>query len=280
VERGGTALFVGRGQGASRLARGARTFAFSRDGGALAWISEAAPGRQGDLHAAVPGGRTETLGREVGEFRWAASAPRLAWLERYDPRTRAGVLGVGGPDEPPRTFGGQVTDFDLSPDGRRVAFLRHTTQGGYSVDLLVGDAGDMPGAAALPVARGVFGFAFSPDGRWLYYRTRCTRNAEACDLERVPASGPAGAPERIAEGVKSFEFDPRDPGRLLITWQRADLVALDLATWEAGRLVAVDRGALPGSARLLGPDSRRLAYAVVQPKRAGVYVADLAPPRP
>jgi sugar lactone lactonase YvrE len=126
------------------------------------------------------------------------------------------------------------------------------------------------------VARGVFGFAFSPDGRWLYYRTRCTRQAEACDLERVPVAGAAGAaPEELAKGVKSFEFDPRDPERLLITWQRADLVALDLALWQAGKLIAVDQGALAGSIRFVGPDSRRLCYAVVQPRRAGVYLATL-----
>jgi hypothetical protein len=103
------------------------------------------------------------------------------------------------------------------------------------------------------------------------------RNAEACDLERVPAAGLAAgaAPERIAEGVKSFEFDPRDAGRLLLTWQRMDMVALDLAVWEKGKLTSVDTAALPGSARFLGPDSRRLGYAVAHPKRLGVYVAEL-----
>ncbi|MBL0274958.1 MAG: PD40 domain-containing protein [Anaeromyxobacter sp.] len=129
------------------------------------------------------------------------------------------------------------------------------------------------------MARGVFGFTFSPDGRWLYYRTRCTRQAEACDLERVPTGGPPDARgEELAQGVKSFEFDPHDPGRLLVTWQRPDLVALDVAVWQGGKLVAVDRGALPGSVRFLGPDSRRVAYAVVEPKRAGVYVATLPAP--
>jgi hypothetical protein len=136
-----------------------------------------------------------------------------------------------------------------------------------------------PAGAATPalVATGVFGFAFSPDGKWLYYRTRCVRNAEACDLERVPSGGlaPGSAPERIAEGVKSFEFDPRDPARLLVGWQRADLVALDLGVWEQGRMTRVDSAVLPGSAQFLGPDSRRLVYVVVAPKREGVYVAEL-----
>jgi len=272
VGRAGAELHLGRGAGASRLAGGARAFAFSPDGAALAWVSDAAPGKQGDLHVAPVGGAPAVLGREVGEHRWAAAAPRLAWLGQYDPRTRTGVLGAGGPELAPRTFGRAVSDFELSPDGRHLAYLRHTTEGGYSVDLeLAGVEGDAK-APARKVARGVFGFAFAPDGRWLYYRTRCTRQAEACDLERVAVAG-AVAPEPLAQGVKSFEFDPRDPERLLVTWQRADLVALDLAVWQAGKLVAVDQGALAGSIRFLGPDSRRLAYAVVQPKRAGVYVA-------
>lgn len=272
----GAELHLGRGAREARLARGARGFAFSPDGAALAWVSEAAPGRLGDLHVATAGGAPALLGKEVGEHRWAAGAARLAWLERYDPRTRAGVLGAGGPGVATRTFGRNVSDFELSPDGRRVAFLRHTTEGGYSVDLEVAEVEGAPAPAARKVARGVFGFAFSPDGRWLYYRTRCTRQAEACDLERVAVDGPAGArAEALASGVKSFEFDPRDAGRLLVTWQRADLVALDLAVWQGGKLTAVDRGALPGSIRFLGPDSRRLAYAIVEARRAGIYVAAL-----
>ena len=281
----------------ARLASGARTFAFARDGAALAWVSDAAPGKQGDLQVAKVGGAPELLGREVGEHRWAAGAARLAWLERYDPRTRTGVLGAGGPGRAPRTFGRAVSDFEISPDGGHLAFLRHTTEGGYSVDLelaavdgaapaaapFAGGADPTPPApapaATRKVARGVFGFAFSPDSRWLYYRTRCTRQAEACDLERVAVeAAPGAAAEELAKGIKSFEFDPRDPGRLLVTWQRADLVALDLATWQAGKLLAVDQGALAGSIRFLGPDSRRLAYAVVQPRRAGIYLADLPGP--
>jgi hypothetical protein len=259
------------------LGRGAQGFAFARSGRSLAFVAGAAPGRQGDLHVVADGGKDAVLGREVGEFRWARDAERVAWLERYDPRVRSGTLGAGGPGLPPRTFAQNVSDFELSPDGKHVAFLQHTTRGGYSVDLGLGHLDAPAGAAPASVAQGAFGFSFSPDGRWLYYRTRCTRNAEACDLERIPAAGlAAGAkPEVVAPGVKSFEFDPRDPSRLLVGFQRMDLVALDVAVWADGRLVGVDTHVLPGSARFLGPDSRRVAYAVVDPKRQGVYVADL-----
>jgi hypothetical protein len=274
-------LSVVEPQAPTPAAKGVQSFAFGPAGQYLAYVADAAPGRQGNLHygrRSNAGGWTDVeLAREVGEFRWALKSPRLAWLERYDPRVRAGTLGAGGADLRPRTLARNVSEIDLSWDGQHVAFLQHTTRGGYSVDLGLAHLDPAAATTASTVATGVFGFAFAPDGKWLYYRTRCLRNAEACDLERVPAAGlaPGAAPERIAEGVKSFEFDPRDPGRLLLGWQRADLVALDVGVWEQGRVTRVDAAVLPGSAQFLGPDSRRLAYVVVAPRRQGVYVADL-----
>jgi len=294
-------LWLGRAGAPARLAGGVQSFTFSPDGAALAWIGAPAPGRPGELFAARTGAgegaAAVRLGAGVGEHRWAPAGGRLAWLEGYDQGSRTGLLAAAVPGGPVRRLGRGISSFELAPDGRSIAFLRHTTQGGFSVDL---ELAALDGAAGPPrtVARGVFGFAFSPDGRWLLYRTRCTRQAEACDLERVPAggadptvapgpaaarqgaaaAGPGGpAPEQLAQGVKSFEFDPRDPGRLLLTWQRSDSTALDVAIWQ-GRLVTVDQGVLPGSARFLPPDSRRVAYAVVQPKRAGVRVAALPSP--
>jgi hypothetical protein len=260
----------------AKLGVGVSSFAFAPDGRTLAWVGDVSPGKQGNLYLAEAGRPAARAAKEVGDFRWAAKAPRIAWLESYDPRVRSGVLGVGGPGAPPRTFGRNITDFDVAQDGKAVAFLQHSTRGGYSVDLFLAR---LEGAAepAQSVAQGVFGFSFSPDGRWLYYRTRCTRNGEGCDLERVPAAGLAkdAKPEPVAQGMKSFEFDPRDPSRLLIGWQRSDRPALDVGVWQGGKLVRVDQMVLPGSARFLGPDSRRLGYAVTDPKRAGAWVAEL-----
>jgi WD40-like Beta Propeller Repeat len=277
--QGGAELRLVRTEAASParvLARGARTFAFSPSGRSVAFLGDATPGKQGDLHLAAGGEKPSLLGREVGEFAWARDAERLGWLERYDPRVRSGTLGAGGPGLAPRSLAENVSDFELSPDGTHVAFLQHTTRGGYSVDLGLARL-EPRDAAPAAVAQGVFGFSFSPDGRWLYYRTRCVRNAEACDLERVPADGlaPGAKPEAIAQGVKSFEFDPRDPGRLLVTWQRMDVTALDVAVWREGKLTSVDTWVSPGSARFLGPDSRRVAYVVLHPRRQGLYVAEL-----
>lgn len=258
------------------IGKGAQSFAFAPDGATLAWIAEAVPGKQGDLYVAEPGGAPKLLAREVGDYRWARGAPRLAWIESYDPRVRSGTLGAGGPGMGPRSLGRNVTDIEISADGRAVAFLQHTTRGGYSVDLGLASLGAPASAAPVAVAQGVFGFSFSPDGKWLYYRTRCVRNGEGCDLERIPAAGipKDGKPELIAPGMKSFEFDPRDPSRLLIGWQRSDRQALDIGLFGAGGLVRLDQSVLPGSARFLGPDSRRVGYVVNDPKRAGIYVAE------
>jgi len=265
----------------ARIGRNVQAFSFARDGSAVAFLAGMAPGRPGDLQAAPLAGVEDparataaVVARGVGEMRWASSAPRLGWLESFDPRVRSGTLGVGGPGAPPATFGKNVTAFDLSPDASQVAWLEHVTAGGYSVDLKVAPAA---GGEGTPVARGAFGFDFSPDGRWLYYRSSCVRNAEACDLSRVPATGPVAGkePERIAEGVKSFEFDRARPGRLLVGYARKDLPALDLAVWQDGRLTALDQVVLPGSARFLPPDGRHVGYVVVDPRRAGVYVAEV-----
>jgi hypothetical protein len=276
LARDGGELLVGDARHAAAapvpIGQRVRAFGFQPRGDALAFVADAAPGRQGDLHVVTAGGQVAALGKEVGEFRWAAKAPRLAWLEAYDPRVRSGTMGVGGPGRESRALGTRVSDFEISPDGRFVAYLQHSTRAGYSVDLVLAGA---DGGAPRAVAQGTYGFAFSPDGRWLYYRDGCIRNGEGCDVERVELERPGAKPEKLAEGAKSFEFDPRDPGRLLIAWKRMDRDALDLAVWSQGKLVTVDTYVRPGSARFLAPDSRQVAYAVVQEKREGVYVAQV-----
>lgn len=258
------------------VGRRVQSFAFSRDGSALAWVADLRPGKPGDLWLAPAAGAARSPSRVaagVGEFRWSAASPRLAWLQDFDPGMRSGTLAVAGPGTRPVVVGRHVTAYDLSPDGERIAFLEHVTSGGYSVDLKLAAAGGATGT----VARGVFGFDFSPRGDLLYFRSGCVRSAEACDLYRVPTTGPeAGRRQlRLAEGVKSFEFDRGRPDRLLITWARKDLMALDLAVWEKGKLLAVDQAAQPGSVAFLPPDGSRLTYVVADAKRAGVYVAEL-----
>ncbi|HTP26955.1 MAG TPA: hypothetical protein VMK12_15040 [Anaeromyxobacteraceae bacterium] len=264
------------------LGQGVASFLFSPSADVIAYVAEETPARQGVLLVApLGGGAPVRIASRVSQPRFGATGTRLAWLQDFDPRSRTGTLAVGGPKAKTVAIAKNVSDFDLAPDASSVAFLTHETAGGYSVDL--GLSGTSEGAHPVTVARGVFGFAISPDARWLYYRTACVRQAEACDLMRVPVQGAlaglqSARAEPIAQGVKSFQFAPGRLDRLLLGWSRSDRVALDLAIWEQGRLLAVDTYALPGSAQFVGGDPRRIAYAVVEPGRAGAYLAEIPLP--
>ena len=101
---------------------------------------------------------------------------------------------------------------------------------------------------------------------------RCTRNGEACDLERVPAEAarPGAKPELVAQGVKSFEFDPRDPRRLLLAWQRdGPGRARPRRCGRTGKLTRSTAALLPGSARVPRAGLARLVYAVVAAEEGG-----------
>jgi hypothetical protein len=127
------------------------------------------------------------------------------------------------------------------------------------------------------VGRDAAGFAFSPDGSWLYYRAGCTPAGDGCALFRVPAAGlgSARSPERLADGVASFTIAPGRVDRALLALARKDGAGADLAAWAAGRLVPLDGKVLPGSAVLLPPDGKRAAWIGTSAERPGVVVADL-----
>ncbi|HEY6101153.1 MAG TPA: hypothetical protein VIW03_17080, partial [Anaeromyxobacter sp.] len=55
----------------SALGKGARIFAFSPSGRSIAFLADAAPGRQGDLHLAAAGEKAVLIARDVGELAWA-----------------------------------------------------------------------------------------------------------------------------------------------------------------------------------------------------------------
>ncbi len=279
-----------RGGKAASLGSGVRDFVFAPRGEGLAWLSARAPGRPAEVWALFAAGEAAArLGERASELRWSAGGERLAWLDAYDAQSRTGKLMVAGPGEGPLAVASNVSDYALSPDGMAVAYLVHETAGGLSVDLGLARldrpapapaksslAPNAPPEAGARVARGVFGFGFSPDGRWLYYRNACVREAEACDLFRVPGDGAgAAAPQAVAQGVKSWECAPGRPGRLLLGWSRTDRVALDLALWEEGKLIALDTVVRPGSAGFVGGDPTRLAWAVLAAKREGVHVAEV-----
>jgi dipeptidyl aminopeptidase/acylaminoacyl peptidase len=105
-----------------------------------------------------------------------------------------------------RTLAERVADYELAPDGQRVAFTEASPVARDVWDLWVSP---LEGGKPLKVASGVGLYAFSPEGRWLG-RIEGKRNA----LGRVvvgalvigPASGAEGRP--VGEKVGRFSFAP------------------------------------------------------------------------
>ena len=275
----GLAVWADTGGEPAVVARDVASFAFSPDGGALAAIAGVAPGSTGNL-VVVPlaaDGKPAApvlVAPDVGEFRWASGATRLAWLAGFDPRIRAGALASAVPGGAPMFFAPRVTAFELSPSGQQVAFLRHMTDSKYAVHL---DLSPSQAAAPGTLAQDAASFEFSPDGRWLYYRAGCAPAGDACVLFRAPATGlgPSASPERLADGVAGVAIDRWRPDRVLVSLVRRDGAGVDLALWSGGRLTSLDRNVLAGSPRFLPPDGRRAVYAVALPARAGLYLADV-----
>lgn len=279
---GAPALLLWRGGAGAPVvvARDVGTFAFSSDGSWLAAVAGVVPGTEGDLVAVpvAPAAGSPAapvpVARAVGPFQWAPGAPRLAWLEGFDPRGHAGRLSSAQPGEAPVVHGDRVTSFEFSPGGVRLAYVRHVTQGGYSANL---DLSPSEAAAPGTVGRDAAGFSFSPDGRWLWYRAGCAPAGDGCALFRVPCGDPGSGqpPERLADGVSAFALGTGPGDRVLVSLARRDGSGVDLAAWAGGRLVPLDARVLPGSAILLPPGGKRAAWIGAAPGRPGVFVADI-----
>ncbi len=279
---GAPVLLLWRGAGGEPavVARDVGSFAFSPDGAWLAAVAGVVPGTEGVL-VAVPVARGTgplpdplPVARAVGPFHWAPGAPRLAWLEGFDARVHAGTLASAQPGQAPVTLGDRVTSFELSPAGGQAAYVRHVTEGGYSANLeLSATAAAAPGL----LARETAGFAFSPDGRFVYWRAGCAPSGDGCALFRAAAggAGPTTPPDRLADGVAAFALSTGPGDRALVSLLRKDAAGVDLAAWVGGRLVPLDGKVLAGSPILLSPDGKRAAWIGSAPERPGVFVADL-----
>ena len=280
---GNPELLLWRGDAGApvRVAREAGPFAFSSDGAWLAVVAGIAPGAGGALlvvpsadgaAAAAP----VELARSVGPFQWSSGGARLAWLEAFDARGNAGRLRTARPGEAPVDRGERVGSFEVAPGGAWVAFVRHVTQGGYAAELVLAPAAGETGAGAQTLARDPATFAFSSDGRFLWYRAGCGSTGNGCALFRVAiGEGASASPVQVADGVASFALPPGGGERALVGLVRRDGAGEDLALWDGQRLQPLDSRVAPGSALFLPTGGRRAGWIATAEGRVGLTVADL-----
>jgi WD40-like Beta Propeller Repeat len=173
----------------------------SPDGRFLAFIDagvlKLAPLEQGSVARAVVG--------EVSTAKFALGGSRLLALRRG--AAGGALLSVRTADaSAPQKLAERVADYELSADGRHVAFTQETAASHDVWDLFVVS---VEGGAQLKAASGVGLYAFSPDGRWLG-RIEGKRNAMGRvvvgELLVGPATGADAKP--LGKKVGRFGFAP------------------------------------------------------------------------
>jgi len=279
-DENGSELFVLDMNGvARRVGKGVPSFAFSPRGRHLAFIGDTSPKKQfGDLYLLVDGAdEAVKLGETVTEFAFSPDERRIAWLDGYRAEDRGGTLkwrSVGG--EESHELAKNVPSFVFSPDGNCIAFIQRVLQPVFSIDLFLARLSG-PKPEVFSIAKGVFGYSFSRDSRKLFLRTECVRSGRVCELYSVEVADPANTVTKVAGRIHTYELDPVDGSVVMLTYARVDSDNLDLGVapsdGSAGAIL-LDRMVVPGT-KLLGGAVPRIAYAVNEPGRAGVYVADI-----
>jgi len=279
-EEGGSDLFVLDMNGtARRVGKGVPTFAFSPRGKHLAFIGDTSPKKQfGDLYVLVDGAEEAVkIGETVTEYAFSSDERRVAWLDGYRAEDRGGTLkwkNVRG--EESHVLAHNVPSFVFSPDGENIAYIQRVLQPVFSIDLFLAR---LRGAEPeiFSIAKGVFGYSFSRDSQKLYLRTECVRSGRVCELYSVEVADPTNTVTKVAGRIHTYELDPVDESVVMLTYARVDGDNLDLgvapADGSAGAIM-LDRMVVPG-AKLVGGTVPRIAYAVIERGREGVYVAEI-----
>ncbi|MEN6310902.1 MAG: protease, partial [Acidobacteriota bacterium] len=147
---------------------------------------------------------------------------------------------------------GQITNFGLSPDGKRALFGAHG-----EVFTVPAEHGNVRNLTATP---GVHerATAWSPDGKWIAYISDKTGEDEIC----IAAQDGTGEPRQLTRNADTYKYQPFwSPAGTKIRWddrlQRLSYV--DIETKEVVQVVKAERWELQRFA--WSPDSRWIAYA-------------------
>jgi len=151
------------------------------------------------------GSPPRTVAEDVSTARFALGGTHLVALRRASSGGGLLVARTAG-SGPAARIAERVADYELSPDGTRVAFTGASPAARDVWDLFVAP---LEGGTPKKVATGVGLFGFSPDGRWLG-RIEGKRNALGRVLVGTLLVGPASGASAQAVGnrVGRFGFAP------------------------------------------------------------------------
>ncbi len=209
-----------------------------------------------------PGSTARSVAGDVSTAKFALGGSRLLALRR---------ASAGGALLQVRTEGGaagklaeRVADYELSPDGRHLAFTEASPVAHDVWDLFVTS---LDGAPPVKAASGVGLYGFSPDSRWLG-RIEGKRNALGRVVVGALQVGPASGADAHPVGSKVGRFGFAPDGTAL--WaldgynEQHDRGTLLVADLPAGKVRTLTERAHTGE---WGKDGRFLAFnvEVIQP---------------
>ncbi|RYZ38047.1 MAG: gliding motility protein, partial [Myxococcaceae bacterium] len=149
----------------------------------------------------LPAGPFQDVAAEVSTAQFTPDGKTLLFKRRLAAASGLAAVTVGS-KEPPRKLADQVGDYQVSSDGKRVAYQVRSEAVRSMYDLYLADVSTLKGQR-LAVGSKVFGF--SPDGQWLA-RTENGRPEQLGDLYVGPASGGPG--RKVGEAVEEMAFAP------------------------------------------------------------------------
>ncbi|NBD10953.1 MULTISPECIES: gliding motility protein [Corallococcus] len=149
----------------------------------------------------LPNGPFQTVAGEVSTAQFTPDGKTLLFKRRLSAAGGLAAVTVGA-SEPPRKLADQVGDYQVSSDGKRVAYQvrSEAVRGMYDLYLA-----EVPALKGQKLAVGTKVFGFSPDGQWLA-RTENGKPEQLGDLYVGPSSGGAG--RKVGEAVEEMAFAP------------------------------------------------------------------------
>jgi hypothetical protein len=149
-------------------------------------------------------------------------------------------------------------------------------KGDFKIELWTADL-----ASRLParlIDEGVYGYEPSPDGSLLYWKARCGYGPRSCSLFRAPLDG-SRPPDELLKNVAGFDLSDDGKRLLVAAPHRGSARAIDLSWLAADAAPSSEAHAIADnvdpSARLIDAAGARAALAVLEPRKAAVFVAEL-----
>lgn len=205
----GAGAFLGSADGANahKVAEGAATVEFSRDGKKLLVRKQAGAGGELILVDVAGGEAERVLAHAVGDYLFSPDGADVAFTTHgADSKSEWTLQVVPTRGGTPRTLGEGVTRFAFSPDGRWLAYVGGVSRSKSFGDLFVAQVSG--GGVASKVGERVEQFQFAPSSDAVAFLERYDANARSgtLSLQRLPPGAPAAVIHRPS---KSFAWSPQ-----------------------------------------------------------------------